>query len=79
MLAFVLKALPYVLKFVNLVLEHASDRRMLRAGRTEAISEQLERISRTVAMARATEAAASASHARDRTDGAFDQEFRRED
>ena len=52
---------------------------MLKVGRSEAIAEQLDRLSATVSQARATEAAAEAAHATDPTDGAFDPDFWRED
>ena len=80
MLAFVLKVLPTVLSLINRLLVYARDQRMLDAGRSEAIAGQLSRISATVAMARATEAAAGAAHAADKTDSAFDPDFfRKED
>ena len=79
MLAFVLKVIPTILSLINRLLAYARDRRMLKAGRTEAIAEQLGRLSATVSQARATEAAAEAAHATDPTDGAFDPDFWRED
>ena len=79
MLAFVLKILPTVLSIINRLLSYARDRRMLKAGKTEAIAEQLDRLSATVSQAKATEAAAEAAHAADPTDGAFDQDFFRKD
>lgn len=79
MLAFVLKILPTVLSIINRLLSYARDKRMLKAGRTEAIAEQLDRISATVSKARAAEAEADAAHAADQTDDAFDPDFFRKD
>ena len=79
MISFILKVLPTILSLINRLLAYARDQRMLKAGRTEAIAEQLDRLSATVSQARATEAAAEAAHATDPTDGAFDPDFWRED
>jgi len=78
-LSFVLKILPTILSLINRLLAYARDRRMLKAGRSEAIAEQLDRLSATVSQARATEAAAEAAHATNQTDDAFDREFERKD
>lgn len=78
-LALFLKLLPTILSLLNKGLAMAHDRQMLNAGRAQATADQLRSMSRTVAMARATMAAAAESHAKDATDGAFDPEFFKED
>jgi predicted Zn-dependent protease len=74
-LALFLKLLPTILSLLNKGLSMAHDRQMISSGRAQATAEQLGELSRTVARARTAEAEADAAHAKDQTDGAFDQDF----
>lgn len=77
-IAIVLKLLPQVLSLINRLVAFAHDRKMIEAGRLQAIAEQTTALNRTISLACAAEQEAAEAHAKDPTDGAFDQTFRRD-
>ncbi|GJD93383.1 hypothetical protein [Methylobacterium iners] len=74
----VLALIKAVVQLLGLVMSRANTERERGLGRTEAIAASLEQTVVTIRTAREVEAQAEAAHRADATDGAFDQEFRRD-
>ena len=73
----VLSSLPKILALFQFLAGMVRDSEQRGLGRKEAIAEALERAHLDLAMADAAEIEASHAHAKDDTDGAFDQTFKR--
>jgi hypothetical protein len=77
LLPLLLKLLPTLIGFVETILQSAGDKRLLDAGRAEAIAAALAKAQAQIALARQAEADAAARQAKDPSDSAFDPEFQR--
>lgn len=73
-----LKALPALLALIEQFVRWAQERRMIEQGRIVAIAAAAQKLNQTLAIAAAAEQEAAEAHARDKTDAAFDSEFRRD-
>lgn len=71
-----LTALPHFLKLINAVMAWVRDAEQRGLGRKEAIAEALTIATAEVERVRLVEIEATAIHAKDKTDGAFDQDFK---
>lgn len=72
-----LKSLPAILSLIQSILAWSIDRGRVEQGRLVAIAEAAQALNKTLAKAAAVEQEAAEAHAKDATDGAFDDEFRR--
>ena len=75
----ILSALPKLLSLIQFFAGMVRDAEQRGLGRKEAIAEAAERAHFDLAAADAAEIEASQSHAKDKTDEAFDPAFKRED
>ena len=72
----ILEALPKIVALVQLLFGMARDREQRGLGRKDAIADALAAAHRDIAAAEAAELEARNRHARDPSDGAFDQDFK---
>lgn len=72
----ILSALPKILALFQLVAGMVRDAEQRGLGRKEAVAEALTIAHRDIAAADAAEIEATQAHAKDKTDGAFDQDFK---
>jgi hypothetical protein len=72
----ILKALPQILSLIQLLAQKVRDAEQRGIGRQEAVAEALTIAQQQIATANAAEIRATQSHAKDKTDGAFDQDFK---
>ncbi|MCJ2050884.1 hypothetical protein [Methylobacterium sp. J-070] len=75
----ILALVRLALQLVTALVARANAERERGLGRTEAMAAALTQASESVRVARAVEAQAEAAHRADRTDAAFDPDFRRPD
>jgi hypothetical protein len=73
----ILSSLPKILALIQFIAGMVRDAEQRGLGRKEAVAESLERAHLDLSIADAASIEASQSHAKDSTDGAFDQAFRR--
>ena len=75
----ILSALPKLFALIQFFAGMVHDAEQRGLGRKEAIAEAAEKAHLDLAWADAAEIEATTSHAKDTTDGAFDQTFKREE
>lgn len=74
----ILKALPALLAIIQSFLAWSIQRGSIEQGRLVAIAQAAQALNKTLAIAAAAEQEAAEAHASDPTDGAFDNDFRRD-
>ncbi len=74
----IMSALPKILALVQFFMAKVHDAEQRGLGRKEAVADAAEVMHLDLARADAAEVQATQSHAKDKTDSAFDNDFRRE-
>lgn len=77
MLQVILALIPSILSFIESLIILATDRRLIEAGRAEAIAAAGQSLVAAVTKAQSVKDEAQAIHQADNTDGAFDRDFER--
>lgn len=77
MIDILLRSLPALLSIIQSFLSWSIARNRVETERLVAIAQAAQALDKTLALATAAEQLAAESHAKDKTDGAFDGEFRR--
>lgn len=75
--ALILSALPTLLKIIEQFVVWANQKELMDRGRREALADAAQSLNKALAKASAAAQEADERHAKDPTDGAFDDEFRR--
>lgn len=73
-----LKSLPALIGLIQTFLAWSIERGKIEQGRLVAIAQAAQALDKTLAIAAAALQKADEAHAKDATDGAFDQQFRRD-